>query len=65
MKAGESMLTVRKESARAMMESELASIRESVRSMVHVPITRGQREALTDFAFYLGLERLRTSTLLR
>ena len=65
MQPGESMLPVSKESARALLESELASIRESVRSMVHVPITRGQREALTDFAFNLGLERLRTSTLLR
>ena len=65
MQPGENMLPVSKESARALLASELASIRESVRSMVHVPITRGQLEALTDFAFNLGPERLRSSTLLR
>ncbi len=62
---GESMLPVSRESAKALLASELASIREAVRLMVHVSVTRGQLEALVDFAFNLGLENLRSSTLLR
>lgn len=33
--------------------------------MVTVPITQGQYNALVDFAYNLGIEKLRTSTLLR
>ena len=37
----------------------------SVCSMVKVPITQGQHDALVDFAYNLGCEHLRWSTLLR
>jgi lysozyme len=37
----------------------------AVLKMVNVPITQGQYNALTDFAYNLGIEKLRTSTLLR
>ncbi len=62
---GETMHSVSEESARALLASELTSIREAVDSMVHVSLTPGQREALVDFAYNLGLESLRRSTLLR
>lgn len=38
---------------------------EAVESLVKVPLTQGQFDALTDFVFNLGPERLRESTLLR
>lgn len=37
----------------------------AVLSMVNVPIKQGQYNALTDFAYNLGIENLRRSTLLR
>lgn len=37
----------------------------AVLAMVNIPITQGQYNALTDFAYNLGIERLRSSTLLR
>jgi lysozyme len=37
----------------------------AVLAMVNVPITQGQYNALTDFAYNLGIANLRSSTLLR
>lgn len=37
----------------------------AVLNMVNVPITQGQYNALTDFAYNLGIANLRKSTLLR
>lgn len=53
------------EQANALFEQDLGNAAAGVRSAVAVALTQGQFDALVDFVFNLGEERLRTSTLLR
>jgi len=50
--------------ADAWLEEELTKCALAVMSMVHVPITQGQLDAMTDFAYNLGQGALLHSTLL-
>jgi lysozyme len=50
--------------AEAMLERDLVQAEEAVTRLVRVPLTQGQFDALVDFTFNLGAERLRGSTLL-
>ena len=52
------------EQAEAAFESDVASAARAVTSMVSVPLTQGQFDALTDFTFNLGAGSLYDSTLL-
>ena len=52
------------EQAEAAFESDVAIAAKAVSSMVHVPLTQGQFDALTDFTFNLGAGDLHSSTLL-
>lgn len=55
------------ERARAdqIMRATLTSYEDAVRRYVKVPLTQGQYDALTDFAYNAGPKNLQTSTLLR
>jgi Phage-related lysozyme (muraminidase) len=57
--------TITQEQAEAMLVDDLDAAAEAVGKLVTVPLTQGQFDALTDFAFNLGAGRLRDSTLLR
>jgi lysozyme len=57
--------TITQAQAEALLLDDLDEAADSVRSMVTVPITQGQCDALCDFVFNLGAGRLRDSTLLR
>lgn len=57
--------TITQDDAELLLESDLDDAAEQVRSMVTVPLTQGQFDALCDFVFNLGAGRLRDSTLLR
>lgn len=46
------------------LSQDLEDAAAAVASLVHVPLTQGQFDALTDFVFNLGAGRLKTSTLL-
>src|SRR6185437_11674778 len=46
------------------LEEKLTSCARAVLSMVHVPLTQGQLDALTDFCYNLGSGSLLHSTLL-
>jgi len=49
----------------AQLAADLQIACEGVLKLVHVSITQGQLDALTDFAFNEGIGQLRNSTLLR
>ncbi len=51
--------------AEALLASDVARAERAVASMVEVPLTQGQFDALVDFCFNLGAGRLARSTLLR
>jgi lysozyme len=53
------------EQADEFLAADLATAGRWVGILVKVPLTQGQFDALTDFVFNLGDERLRASTLLR
>jgi lysozyme len=57
--------TITQDDAELLLESDLDDAAEQVASMVTVPLTQGQLDALCDFVFNLGAGRLRDSTLLR
>ncbi|MGB6193776.1 MAG: lysozyme, partial [Terracidiphilus sp.] len=50
--------------AEALLAADVAQAEQSVARLVKVPLTQGQFDALVDFTFNLGAERLRASTLL-
>ncbi len=50
--------------AEALLAADLAQAQQAVTRLVKVPLSQGQFDALVDFIFNLGAERLRTSTLL-
>ncbi len=50
--------------AEALLAADVAQAEQAVSRLVRVPLTQGQFDALVDFTFNLGAERLRTSTLL-
>lgn len=56
---------ITQDDADLLIESDLDDAAESVRSLVTVPLTQGQMDALCSFVFNLGAARLRDSTLLR
>jgi lysozyme len=47
------------------LSQDLEDAAAAVASLVHVPLTQGQFDALTDFVFNLGAARLKSSTLLQ
>jgi lysozyme len=48
----------------AILSRDLATAESAVERLVKVPLTQGQFDALVDFVFNLGAERLASSTLL-
>lgn len=50
--------------AEQLFEADVGVAADGVRSMVNVPLTQGQFDALVSFAFNTGLGNLRSSTLL-
>ena len=50
--------------AEALLAADVSQAEQSVARLVKVPLTQGQFDALVDFTFNLGAERLRSSTLL-
>lgn len=67
---GHKMLTnephepITEEHAEGLLIADLSFMGQVVSRLVKVPITQGQYDALCDFCFNLGPERLATSTLL-
>ena len=57
--------TITQQQAEDMLVDDLDAAADGVRSLVTVPLTQGQFDALCDFVFNLGEGRLRDSTLLR
>ena len=51
--------------AAALLAVDVAQAQRAVASLVKVPLTQGQFDALVDFCFNLGAGRLASSTLLR
>jgi lysozyme len=51
--------------AATMLRSDVQDAIRTIERMVTVPLTQGQFDALVDFVFNLGCERLKRSTLLR
>ncbi|MDR0457825.1 MAG: lysozyme [Burkholderiaceae bacterium] len=56
--------TITPAQADQLLPGDLATAEAAVRNNVHVPITQGQFDALTDFTFNLGAGKLEGSTLL-
>ena len=50
--------------ARKLLRQDVAEVERQVKAM-HVASTEGQLDALVSFVFNLGIERLKTSTLLK
>jgi lysozyme len=50
--------------AEALLAADVSQAEQAVSRLVRVPLTQGQFDALVDFTFNLGAERLRASTLL-
>lgn len=64
--AGESFPAgVTDEQATALLEADVAAAEVAVTALVKVPLKQGQFDALVDFTFNLGAERLQASTLLK
>lgn len=51
--------------AETLLAHDVAIAEQSVTHLIHAPLTQGQFDALVDFVFNLGSERLANSTLLR
>ena len=51
--------------ANTLLARDVTAAEQAVRRLVKVPLTQGQFDALVDFCFNLGAERLTDSTLLR
>lgn len=49
----------------AILLSDVQRAEQAIERLVNVPLTQGQFDALVDFAFNLGAERLATSTFLK
>jgi lysozyme len=47
------------------LDNDLQAVCKEIDSLVNVPLTQGQYDALVDFTFNLGAGRLKSSTLLR
>lgn len=56
---------ITEEQALKLLNQDLEPIRQAVDELVTVPLTQNQLEALTSFAFNVGLETFRRSTLLK
>jgi len=57
--------TITQEEADARLARRMPYYEHSVESMVKVPLTQGQFDALVDFAYNLGSDALRSSTLMK
>lgn len=56
---------VSEEQASVMLAADLHEAEQAVERLVKVPLAQGQFDALVDFCFNLGSERLASSTLLK
>lgn len=56
---------ITEQQAEVLLSKDLTLFEKGVTSLVKVPLTQGQFDALVSFAFNLGLGRLAKSTLLR
>ncbi len=56
--------TITLQEAETLLLQDVSQAEQAVTRMVEVPLTQGQFDALVDFTFNLGAERLRESTLL-
>jgi lysozyme len=62
-KEGESK-EITEDEANTLLKKDLAEYESGVRNLIKVPISQGQFDALVSFAFNLGINSLKTSTLL-
>ena len=58
-------MRITEQQAEDFLATDLATAGRWVSALVKVPLTQSQFDALTDFVFNLGQERLKNSTLLR
>lgn len=57
--------TIAKDKADQFFEEDYNDAVSQLKSVVKVPLTQGQQDALVSFVFNLGIGRLKTSTLLK
>ena len=58
------MPEITEEKAEAVLQWDISQAEQAVTKLVKVPLTQGQFDALVDFVYNLGTNRLRHSTLL-
>ena len=58
-------MTITEERAEDLLREDIKFAESGVRTYVTVPLVQGQFDALTDFAFNMGIGALRSSTLLK
>lgn len=62
---GESFSIITEEQGRALLALDTAKANAAVLDLVKVPLTQSQHDALVSFAFNVGINALKNSTLLR
>lgn len=56
---------ITQEAADKLLQENISALSQQVTGLVRVPINAGQQAALIDFAYNLGISRLKSSTLLK